>query len=86
MDQPTDLSAASTIRSFLAYDAIVAQASGMVAVQSNRLPEAALALISTYAFLNQRGLQAVSRDVVALRVRFDHAGDSHAESHVIEPA
>jgi hypothetical protein len=58
-----------------AYGAIVYRASGMVAVQSNRSPKAALALMVAYAVAHGRGVDALALDVIAGRVRFNESGE-----------
>jgi hypothetical protein len=68
-----------------AYSSFVHQASGMVGVQSRRLPDAGLALIIAYAAMNERGVEAVARDVIAHRLRFDESGGAHSDAG-IEPA
>jgi hypothetical protein len=58
------------------YSATVYQASGMVSVQAMRSVDDALFLLATYACSTGRSVEAVARDVVTLRVRFDATGQA----------
>jgi hypothetical protein len=58
----------------LAFSATVHQATGMVSVQAMRSADGALSLLCGYAASVGSSVEAVARDVVFLRIRFDATG------------
>ncbi len=52
----------------------VYQATGMVMAQLAVTPETALRMLRAYAFVHDRAIDEVARDVVARRLRFDEEG------------